>query len=215
MKHRLLQATPASPQRGDIVGDRVFDGRRWLPVAADPDVSLKGGKGDPGESIKGDQGDKGDPGESIKGDKGDPGPRGKRGPVGKEGATYYQNMRRTITENASKMTIGFSESVALGDVVRVSGESIASKAIASGSDPAAMAIGLVSAAGEIQTSGPFTNPAWSLTPGTVYYLSPDLPAGGITSARPDSLGQYIVIVGFASATTTLVISIHHAIKLET
>jgi len=197
----------------------VFSHHGFIDVAAPIDMSCVGPAGADGrDSIV-----PGPPGQDsiVPGPQGEPGadstvpgPRGARGPAGKEGATYYSSTVRKVSENVSKMPMGFSESVALGDVVRVSGESIASKAIASGSDPAAMAIGLVSAALEIQTSGPFTNDAWSLTPGEVYYLSATEP-GGITSTRPQATGDYIVIVGFASATTTLVISIHHAIKLET
>lgn len=140
--------------------------------------------------------------------------KGDQGDQGEPGATYYSSSVRRVTESMSKMPMGFSESVAFGDVVRIPGDNVAAKALAHGSDAAAMAIGLVSGAGEIQTSGPFFNEAWNLTPGVPYYLSPSVP-GAITDIYPTTLGDYVVIVGFAADHKTLIINIHHALYVGT
>jgi hypothetical protein len=60
--------------------------------------------------------------------------------------------------------------------------------------------------------GPVTNPGWSLTPGTRYYLSPTV-AGAITSTAPSTLGQYIIPLCVASDVTIIAISILAKIKL--
>jgi len=60
--------------------------------------------------------------------------------------------------------------------------------------------------------GPVTNPGWSLTPGTRYYLSPTV-AGAITSTAPTTGGQYIAPLGTSSDVTILAVNILTKIKL--
>jgi len=224
MKHTYAGNYDASRQykRGDVVRMKngqyhVFSHRGFIDTVAPLDLSCVGPAGADGiagiAGIAGrDSTVPGPPGRDGA-DSTVPGPRGPRGRKGEEGATFYSSTVRKVSENA-KMQIGFSGSMARGDAVRIAGDNVAAKALAHGSDAAAMAVGLVSSAGEVQTSGPFVNEAWSLTPGSVYYLSASVP-GGITDIQPLSIGDYIIIIGFAVAPQTLVISIHHAIKLGT
>ena len=58
-----------------------------------------------------------------------------------------------------------------------------------------------------RTTGVVENPNWSLTPQTVYYLSPTVP-GGLTSTYPTASGQFVVIVGVATSPTQLAVNIH-------
>lgn len=214
MKHHYAgdYSSAVKYRRGDVVRlpngkYHVFSSRGFVDVAAPPDPSCQGRDGIDGrdgrDGVDGRDGERGDDGKD--------GERGKRGPRGKEGASYHTSS--TIvrhTANLTRIEIGFSESVALGDVVRIAGDNIAAKAIGHGTDAEALAIGLVSAANEVQTSGPLVNEAWSLTPGTVYYLSPDVP-GAITATFPNTIGDRVIIIGTAITPVKLNIDIHWAL----
>ena len=81
--------------------------------------------------------------------------------------------------------------------------------------PQSLAIGLTAAdtvagPGEVITSGPFTNEAWSLTPGIVYYLSPSSP-GGISATFPSTIGDHVIILGAATTPTSINLEIHWAL----
>ena len=61
--------------------------------------------------------------------------------------------------------------------------------------------------GEYIPVGPITVDTWSLTPGSVYYLSPSSP-GGMTTTYPSTIGQFVVVLGTASTPNQLSLSIH-------
>jgi hypothetical protein len=61
---------------------------------------------------------------------------------------------------------------------------------------------------KVQTSGEITNPAWSLTPGAIYFVA----LGGTISATPPVVG-FVQKIGLAKNATTLVISLGEAIKV--
>ncbi len=190
----------------------VYSHNGWQDVAAPPDASCIGPPGRDGvdgrdSTVPGPRGNDGAD-STVPGPRG---PRGKRGPKAEPGATYY-SVRRT-TQGAT-VTTGWSESVAFGDVVRVAGDGVAAKALAHGSDAAALAVGVCNGSTSYQTSGVLENPAWNLTPGTVYYLSPTTP-GAITSVFPDAPGNRVVIVGSALTPTKLNIAIHWAGEIGT
>jgi hypothetical protein len=110
------------------------------------------------------------------------------------------------------------ETLALGDIVYISiADGKAYKAIATSADTSE-AMGFCDKAAVlndvigINPVGPFTNPLWSLTPGTRYYLSP-ITAGAITATAPSTLGQHIVPLCVASDVTIIAISILAKIKL--
>lgn len=113
----------------------------------------------------------------------------------------------------------FDSAAEVGAVVYASSDGHVELAQANG-EPQACAIGLATEAvlagqnGEYRTSGPITNPAWSLIPGTVYYLDHNVP-GGITSTFPTGNGQYVAIVGTATTPTSLNIEISWKVKLGT
>jgi len=114
----------------------------------------------------------------------------------------------------------FDSTAAKGDVIYVSSNGHVDLAQADG-DPQARAIGLAlddvlsGASGDYVTSGPFTNTAWSLTPGSIYYLAPTTVAGGITATFPTTSGHYVIIIGTALTPTSLNIEIHWAMVLGT
>ena len=108
----------------------------------------------------------------------------------------------------------FDSTAEKGHVVYVSSSGHVDLAQANG-EPQSLAIGLAADAvtagntGEVITSGPFTNEAWNLTPGSVYYLDPDNP-GELTATFPDSLGDRVCIVGAAITDKQINIEIHWA-----
>jgi hypothetical protein len=59
-----------------------------------------------------------------------------------------------------------------------------------------------SATGLYAVVGAVTSTGWGLTTNAIYYLSPTV-AGGITSTAPTTIGQYVVPVGKASASSVL------------
>jgi hypothetical protein len=208
---------------------RTYDGQ-WADVAAPPDSSCrgpKGDKGDPGASIKG---DKGDPGESIKGDKGDPGPRGKRGPRGREGAQYFSSVTKRITEavagggSSPQVAAIFDSAAIAGYAVYVPSSGHVDLADAGDFATAGVAgicAGDVEAgnAGIIQSGGTITRDDWTavvgsstLAPGNVYYLA--LTPGQITNVAPTGGGECVTVVGRALSATELSVEIAPPILLE-
>lgn len=115
----------------------------------------------------------------------------------------------------SPNTAIFDSDVVRGSVIRVSGDGHVDLALATGY-PQSLAIGLAAdeteagQSGEVITSGPFTNEAWSLTPGAVYYLSPSSP-GGMTSTFPNTVGDHVIILGAAITPTQINLEIHWAL----
>lgn len=109
----------------------------------------------------------------------------------------------------------------VGDVIYASGAGRVELALASpavdDSDGKAFAIGVVTtvngSAIAYRTSGVVTNPAWNLTPRTVYYLSPAT-AGGLTSEYTEQSGEFVVIVGTAVSPTQLALNIHWMLENE-
>jgi hypothetical protein len=61
--------------------------------------------------------------------------------------------------------------------------------------------------GEYVSVGPVSCASWSLTPGSVYYLSPSV-AGSLTTVYPDNSGEFVVILGAATTPTQLNLQIH-------
>jgi hypothetical protein len=61
----------------------------------------------------------------------------------------------------------------------------------------------------ILPGGLITVDSWNLTPNTIYFLSPSV-AGQITSVCPSNVGEYVVIVGTAVSSKSLLIEIHRA-----
>lgn len=107
---------------------------------------------------------------------------------------------------------------AVGGVVYISGVGHVDLALAAqddDSDQRPNAVGIITAvngtAVTYRTQGPVDNPAWSLTPGKMYYLSPTVP-GGVTDVYPETAGQFVVILGFAATATQLVLSIHYMLE---
>jgi hypothetical protein len=110
----------------------------------------------------------------------------------------------------------FDSAAVRGSVVRVSGDKHVDLALGHGSDEAALAVGLAVATteadgfGSYVTGGPFTNEAWNLTPGACYYLSPNSP-GEITDVYPNTIGDFVVILGIALTPKTLSLKIEWAL----
>ena len=106
----------------------------------------------------------------------------------------------------------FDSNADKGAVVYISSSGHVDLAQANG-EPQALAIGLAAAdvadgaTGRYVTSGPFTNEAWNLTPGAVYYLDPSTP-GVLTSTFPDAMGNRVCIVGAAITSIQINIDIH-------
>lgn len=70
----------------------------------------------------------------------------------------------------------------------------------------ALTAGVPAASVDVITSGVIVNPAWSLTPKSIYYL--DL-GGGITASPPslDTVGRVLVRIGQARTATSLLVRI--------
>jgi hypothetical protein len=110
------------------------------------------------------------------------------------------------------------EALALGDVVYIStsdgkaykarSDAVATSEVLGCCDRAAVLDDPIG----ISPVGPVTNPGWSLTAGTRYFLSPTT-AGAITSTAPTTPGQMVVPLGVASDTTILAVNILTKIKL--
>lgn len=124
-------------------------------------------------------------------------------------------MVATTLPPATTTPATFDSDALKGNVVYVSGDGHVDLALGTGY-PQSLAIGLATADtlagndGEVITSGPFNNEAWSLTPGTVYYLSPSSP-GGMTDTFPSTVGDHVIILGAALTPTQLKIDIHWAL----
>ena len=105
--------------------------------------------------------------------------------------------------------------VTIGDVIRVAGAGTVTRAIASGSDADATAVGIVTAVDGTEvkyvTAGPAVVPG-PLTPGSVYYLSADV-AGGMTTTFPNSPGDRVVILGAATDVDAINVKIDWALVI--
>ncbi|WP_428304651.1 hypothetical protein [Lacipirellula sp.] len=109
----------------------------------------------------------------------------------------------------------------VGDVIYASGDGHVDLAQASpavdDSDDKAFAIGMVTAvngeAVSYRTTGVVDNPAWSLTPRAVYYLSPTVP-GGLTTEYTEASGEFAIIVGTATSPTQIALNIHWMLENE-
>ena len=136
------------------------------------------------------------------------GQRGRRG----------ENAQTIVIENGNPPVAAiFDSNTARGDVLYVADTGHVDLAQANG-EPQAIAVGIALAsvasgmAGTYQTTGPVSNPAWNLTPGAVYYLSPSV-AGGMTDTFPNSPGDYVCILGAALSETEFNLNIHWALVI--
>ena len=199
-------------------GYRVMTPDGWKAMVATADPSDRGPQGEPGQSIVGPRGADGRDGlpgprgeRGAKGDKGDKGERGERGFRGEDGGSGLY-IKRESTNIVTAVADGV---VMIGDVIRVAGARTVTRAIASGSDDDATAVGIVTAvdgtevkyvsAGHAMVPGP-------LTPGAVYYLSPDV-AGGMTTTFPNSPGDRVVILGAATDVDAINVKIDWALVI--
>jgi hypothetical protein len=102
------------------------------------------------------------------------------------------------------------ENLSAGKVVYVTGNKAYKASQASHPNPIGIvaedaSIGL---SARIVTEGPVTIPTWSLTQNTPYFLSTN---GDITATPPSS--GYIIRLGVAASSTTLVLEIHQPVLL--
>lgn len=147
------------------------------------------------------------------GERGLRGERGEQGGAGQRGRSVLVETDAFGTQTAKAF---FDSAAVRGSVVRVSANNHVDLALAHGSDELALAVGLAVAAteqngfGNYVTGGPFTNESWNLTPGATYYLSPTNP-GEITDVWPNTIGDYVCILGMALTPTTLNLQIHWAL----
>jgi hypothetical protein len=162
--------------------------------------------------------------------------QGERGPAGKNETTYIkQGSPRLVSAMAEieelkqqlingggggtvKMQAIFDSNTTAGAVVYVSGDGHVDLAQANpGNIDGATAVGIATAdvlagqTGDYIPVGPITVDTWNLTPGTVYYLSPDVP-GGMTTTYPDNPGEFVIILGAAATSTQLNINIHYMVE---
>lgn len=134
-----------------------------------------------------------------------------RGRPGRDAATVV------IEGGSTPVAAIFDSNTARGDVLYVTTTGHVDLAQANG-EPQAIAVGIALAsvtsglAGTYQTTGPVSNPAWNLTPGSVYYLSPSV-AGGMTETFPNSPGDYVCILGAALSETEFNLNIHWALVI--
>lgn len=110
-----------------------------------------------------------------------------------------------------------STTVTAFQVVRVSSADNVTPALATsqaGSDVVGMAItsGAVGVDVTYQVTGVVTYTPGGLTAGSVYYLSPSV-AGAITATAPTTAGQYVVVIGKATAADKLVLQIGQGVLL--
>lgn len=106
----------------------------------------------------------------------------------------------------------FDSNTAAGEVVYISGDGHVDLAQAnSGLTTTAVGIATqdVSAGGtgEYIPVGPVSCDTWTLAPGTVYYLDPNVP-GGMTATYPDNFGEFVIILGAAATSKQLNLEIH-------
>lgn len=199
-------------------GYRLLTEDGWKAMTATADPSDRGPKGEPGipgrdgvdgRSIVGPVGPRGERGE--RGQTGKDGKDGKRGPKGYDGGSGMI-IKRESTNIVTAIADGV---VTIGDVIRVAGAGTVTRAIASGSDADATAVGIVTAVDGTEvkyvTAGPAVVPG-PLTPGVVYYLSPDV-AGGMTSTFPNTPGNRVVILGAATDVDAINVKIDWALVI--
>ena len=151
---------------------------------------------------------------AARGEQGERGEAGFSGGRGRPG----ENAQTIVIENGNPPSIAvFDSNTARGDVLYVAETGHVDLAQANG-EPQAIAVGIALAsvasgmAGTYQTTGPVSNPAWNLTPGAVYYLSPSV-AGGMTDTFPNSPGDYVCILGAALSETEFNLNIHWALVI--
>lgn len=111
----------------------------------------------------------------------------------------------------------FDSDAQKGDLVYVSGNGHVDLAVGTGF-PQSHAIGVAAQdvtagqSGDVITGGPFTSENWSLTPGTVYFLSATTP-GALTATAPNSIGNHVIILGAATTDAQLNLEIHWALVI--
>lgn len=126
----------------------------------------------------------------------------------------------TYTDSLAAVIFGTgtaSSAITAFQVVRSDGAGTVTPAQATsqaGSDIVGIATAAASmgAAVTYQTTGVVDYTPGGLTPGSIYYLSAAV-AGGITATPPSSAGQYIVVVGKATAANKLVLQIGQGILI--
>lgn len=135
-----------------------------------------------------------------------------------------------ITHAAGRITISGSEdaagvavegiageTLAIGDLLYVQSNGKAYKAQAN-AVATSMVIGMCDRVAilddeiSILQIGSVINVGWSLTVGTLYYLSPGI-AGAITETPPTMSGYYVIPVGVATSATKLAISLKVSVLL--
>lgn len=107
---------------------------------------------------------------------------------------------------------GSTAGLSVGDVMYLNGSTF-TKAQADAASTAE-AVGVISktlvGSYELTLAGVVTKPAWGLTPGGVYFLSPST-AGAITLTEPSTIGQVSVPIGVAQDATNLIVSIKRGV----
>jgi hypothetical protein len=200
----------------------------WEPVAAPPDASCAGPSGKDGRDgrhgIDGKAGRDGVDGRD--GRDGERGERGKRGPRGREGATYYSSTTRRIVEAGSgvveTITALFASITSKGAPLYIDGAAVE----LAQADGIVNVVGVAAedvvngAEGRYRTEGQLERDDWTpvagtalLSPGAVYYLSPDTP-GQITATATTTPGHVVLIIGRALTPTTLDVEIGSPILLS-
>lgn len=199
-------------------GYRLMTEDGWKAMVATADPSDRGPQGEPGQSIVGPRGADGRDGlPGPRGERGDRGETGKDGADGKRGPRGYDGSTGMIIkrESSNIVTAIADGVVTIGDVIRVSGAGTVTRAIASGTDADATAVGIVTAVdgAEVKyvTAGHATVPG-PLTPGAVYYLSTTVP-GGMTTTFPNTPGDRVVILGAATDVDAINVKIDWALVI--
>lgn len=115
-----------------------------------------------------------------------------------------------VTLPPNSVTAIFDSDTSKGSVIYISGDGHVDLAQAD-DGVTATAAGIASQdvlagqSGEYIPVGPVTCETWSLSPGSVYYLSPSL-AGGMSTTYPTA--GFVVILGEATTPTQLNLGIH-------
>ena len=136
--------------------------------------------------------------------------KGERGEQGERGIAS-KGQKGDRGESALADTVATADvPMAIGDVIYASGADRVDLAQANG-DATSTVVGMVtSVKGSVvkhRSHGTVENPNWSLTPLSVYYLSPTV-AGGMTTVFPNDTGHFVIILGTAVSPTKLALNIH-------
>lgn len=150
--------------------------------------------------------------------KGERGERGERGGAGQRGRSLPHFLAEQPSDGETVEAV-FDSPASLGMAVYVSGDGHVDLARADAQATALPIVGLKSDDGEYKTAGALRLDDWtdvigtpSLTPTAAYFLSPT-DAGQLTTTEPENVGEYVIIVGIAASTKTLIIEIHRAYQV--